>query len=171
MRKFVLTAICLSAAFGCSKNEEVNHEKLVSSCWSKYEHNPDGLVSDPDCSNLAVISRLERVHTNRLCGYPDLYAGELDLNQVDLLPAKDKEYVKNTLSCVSKYKSTLTRTDHPYFKNNYSERSFRSAMAALEEDVDCNNPSSVAMMENLFKFTGPDTKGELGGSACWGKKA
>ena len=147
MNKILLLILSLSCClFGCSK--EQNLDELVKFCWNKYGEESEGLMSDPKCSNMAVWSRLTEVGNNRKCGYPDLYHGERNLNDLSKLKKKDRQYTELVLDCAEKYLK-YAEPDH-IVPNGYEERSLPQVLEKLKPDHKCNIPAVKERIEFLI---------------------
>lgn len=148
--KYILMAILTLSLTGCFESEEENTEKLISDCWKKYEHDEEGILKDPKCSNLTVIERFSVVNSNRACAYPDLYNGEYNLNDLSNLSAKEQTYTKNVLVCTDKYRKYADLD--PRLPKIYDKKSITKVIAALEQDKNCDNPAVRARLEKVLSF-------------------
>lgn len=141
MIKILLLALGVSCVVlvGCSKESDQSLDELVKFCWTKYGEESNGLMDDPKCSNWAVIGRLSEVGNNRKCGYPDLYHGERNLNNLSKLKKADRQYAELVLSCTEKYLK-YAAPDH-IVPNGYEERSLPQVLEKLKLDHKCNIPA------------------------------
>lgn len=144
---------------GCSRSEDASLDKLVEFCWNKYKDDESNLMSDPKCSNFAVLGRLSEVGHNRWCGYPDLYKGERNLNDLSNLSKKDREYVNLVVSCADRYlRYALPCHIVP---NAYDDKSKTLVLAELSKDNQCNIPAvqeriDMIMLGKRGKMTGDE---------------
>ena len=139
MNKILLLMISLSCLVGCSKDRDQSLDELVKFCWTKHGEDGNGLMDDPKCSNMAVIGRLMEVGNNRKCGYPDLYHGEKNLNDLSKLRKEDLQYTELVLSCTEKYLK-YAEPNH-IVPNGYEERSLPQVLEKLKLDHKCNIPA------------------------------
>ena len=140
MKKILLLIVVFSCCLiGCSKDHDQSLDELVKFCWTKYGEESEGLMEDPKCSNWAVIGRLAEVGNNRKCGYPDLYHGERNLNNLSKLNKKDRQYAELVLNCTKQYLK-YAEPDH-IVPNGYEERSLPQVLAKLKLDHKCNIPA------------------------------
>jgi len=139
MNRILLLIISLSCLVGCSKDQEQSLDELVKFCWNTHGDNTDSVMNDPKCSNMAVIGRFMEIGNNRKCGYPDLYHGERNLNNLNKLKKEDRQYVELVLSCTEKYLN-YAESNH-IVPNGYEERSLPQVMEKLQLDHKCNIPA------------------------------
>jgi len=140
MKKILLLMISLSCCLvGCSKDQDQSLDKLVKFCWNKHGDNTDSVMNDPKCSNMAVIGRFMEVGNNRKCGYPDLYHGERNLNDLSKLKKEDRQYIELVLGCTEKYLK-YAAPNH-IVPNGYEERSLLRVLEKLKLDHKCNIPA------------------------------
>lgn len=135
MKKTALLIIVFSCLFGCGKNEEKSLDELVKYCWVKYGEESEGMMDDPKCSNFTVFGRIAEIGVNRKCGYPDLYRGERNLNDLSNLSKKDRKYVEQVLACAEKYIKYAAPGNTP---NSYRESSLPQVFEKLKADRQCN---------------------------------
>ena len=139
MNKILLLMISLSCLVGCSKDRDQSLDELVKFCWTKHGEDGNGLMDDPKCSNMAVIGRLMEVGNNRKCGYPDLYHGEKNLNDLSKLKKEDRQYTELVLSCTEKYLK-YAEPNH-IVPNGYEESLLPQVLEKLKLDHKCNIPA------------------------------
>jgi len=139
VNKILLLMISLSCLVGCSKDRDQSLDELVKFCWTKHGEDGNGLMNDPKCSNMAVIGRFMEVGNNRKCGYPDLYHGERNLNDLSKLKKEDLQYTELVLSCTEKYLK-YAEPNH-IVPNGYEERSLPQVLEKLKLDHKCNIPA------------------------------
>lgn len=147
MKKTGLLIIVFGCLFGCSKNEEKSLDELVKYCLVKYGERGSGMMSDPKCSNFAVLGRIQEIGFNRKCGYPDLYRGERNLNDLSNLSKKDRQYVEQVLACAEKYIKYAVPGNAP---NSYRESSLPQVFEKLKIDRQCNMPAVKERLEYII---------------------
>jgi len=150
MNKLLLIVSVISCMLlaGCDRNNDADLEKVVKFCWNKYKDDEPKMLSDPKCSNFAVLGRLSEITHNRQCGYPDLYNGERNLNDLSNLSKKDREYVNKVISCADrylKYAASSTRVPNAY---DYSSKSM--VLAELSKDNHCNIPAVAERLDMIL---------------------
>jgi hypothetical protein len=149
MNKILLLMISLSCCMvGCNKNHDQNLEKLVKYCWIKYGEESEGLMDDPKCSNWAVIGRLSEIGNNRKCGYPDLYHGARNLNDLSKLNKKDRQYIELVLNCTEQYLKYAAPCR--IVPNGYEESSLPQVLVELKTDHKCNIPAVKERIEFIM---------------------
>ena len=156
-----LLMICaLLFIVSCSREGDQSLDKLVKVCWAKYEHDESGLMNDPKCSNMAVITRLMDVDLNRRCGYPDLYNGKRNLDDLSNLTKKEQQYTQLVLSCTEQYLK-YAEPDR-LVPNGYEYSSLKTVLHHLAKDQKCNIPAVKSRLDLIMMGKRGKWKGDEG---------